>query len=173
MQPGDTFELSLRIKNKTDQVWVARIGHIVAPQHIADYLDFVQCGFLCRSPCSRSGAGISGTYMLRGSLPEGIRQLALTYDSKFVNKRLGDLVRCCFGFFFRAVSLPRAKPAKRFFSKPPPGRQCESAGFRAGELENQRFESSRLRGKVIVLNFIYDLHRRLFDLYSQPGGAAA
>ncbi|HTF91890.1 MAG TPA: hypothetical protein VK632_02535 [Verrucomicrobiae bacterium] len=26
----------------------------------------------------------SGTYMLRGSLPEGIRQLALTYDFKIL-----------------------------------------------------------------------------------------
>jgi hypothetical protein len=85
VQPGDAFELSLRIKNKTDQVLIARIGHVVAPQDIADYLDFVQCGFLLPLTLQPGKEQeYSGTYMLRGSLPEGIRQLALTYDFKIL-----------------------------------------------------------------------------------------
>ena len=85
VQPGDTFELSLRIKNKTDQVLVARIGHVVAPQDIADYLDFVQCGFLLPLTLQPgTEQEYSGTYMLRGSLPEGIRQLDLTYDFRLL-----------------------------------------------------------------------------------------
>ena len=85
VQPGDTFEILLRIKNKTDQVLIARIGHVVAPQDIADYLDFVQCGFLLPITLQPGKEQeYSGTYMLRGSLPEGIRQLALTYDFKIL-----------------------------------------------------------------------------------------
>ncbi|HVO95939.1 MAG TPA: cytochrome c oxidase assembly protein [Terriglobales bacterium] len=85
VQPGDVFDLSLRIRNKSDQVLVARIGHIVAPQDIADYLDFVQCGFLLPVTL-RPGKEqeYSGTYMVRGSLPEGVRQLKLTYDFRIL-----------------------------------------------------------------------------------------
>lgn len=85
IQPGDVFELSLRIKNKTQQPLTARIGHIVDPQNISDYLDFVQCGFLL--PVTIQGGKESeyfGTYMVRGSLPEGVRQLNLTYDFRIL-----------------------------------------------------------------------------------------
>jgi hypothetical protein len=85
VQPGDRFELSLRIKNKSDQVLVARIGHMVAPQDIADYLDFVQCGFLLPVTLQPGKEQeYSGTYMVRGSLPEGVRQLKLTYDFRIL-----------------------------------------------------------------------------------------
>jgi hypothetical protein len=85
VQPGDAFELSLQIKNKTDQVLIARIGHVVAPQDIAGYLDFVQCGFLLPLTLQPGKEQeYSGTYMLRGSLPEGVRQLDLTYDFRIL-----------------------------------------------------------------------------------------
>lgn len=85
VQPGDTFDLSLRIKNQTAQALVARIGHVVAPEDIADYLDFVQCGFLLPVTLQPGKEQqYSGTYMLRGSLPEGIRQLKLTYDFRIL-----------------------------------------------------------------------------------------
>src|SRR5438093_11282581 len=44
--PGDLFEISLKIKNPTQQPVTMRIGHLVEPQNVADYLDFVQGGFL-------------------------------------------------------------------------------------------------------------------------------
>ena len=85
VQPGDTFELSLRIRNKTEQVLVARIGHLVVPQDIADYLDFVQCGFLLPLTLQPGKEQeYSGTYMLRGSLSEGVRQVDLTYDFRIL-----------------------------------------------------------------------------------------
>jgi Cytochrome c oxidase assembly protein CtaG/Cox11 len=81
LQPGELFEVRLKIKNRSQQPVTARIGHGVEPQAVADYLDFVQCGFLL--PVTLP-AGMeqeySGTYMLRGSLPEGVRQINLTYD---------------------------------------------------------------------------------------------
>ena len=81
LQPGDLFEIVLKIKNRAKQPVTLRIGHLVEPTVVADYLDFVQCGFLLpvTLPAEKEQE-FSGTYMLRGSLPEGIRQLSLTYD---------------------------------------------------------------------------------------------
>ncbi len=84
-QPGDLFEVALRITNRTDQPVTARIGHLVEPNDVADYLDFVQCGFLLPvtiAPAKQQE--FSGTYLLRGTLPEGVRQLNLTYDFRLL-----------------------------------------------------------------------------------------
>jgi cytochrome c oxidase assembly protein CtaG/Cox11 len=84
-QPGELFEIVLKIKNRTDQPVVTRIGHLIEPTHVADYLDFVQCGFLL--PVTIAPAKeeqFSGTYLLRGSLPEGVRQLNLTYEFRLL-----------------------------------------------------------------------------------------
>jgi len=81
LQPGDLFEIVLRIKNRAQQPVTVRIGHLVQPSPIADYLDFVQCGFLLPVTVQPDKEQeFSGTYMLRGSLPEGVRGLNLTYD---------------------------------------------------------------------------------------------
>jgi hypothetical protein len=81
LQPGDLFEIVLRIKNRAQQPVTVRIGHLVEPSTIADYLDFVQCGFLLPVTVQPDKEQeFSGTYMLRGSLPEGVRGLNLTYD---------------------------------------------------------------------------------------------
>jgi hypothetical protein len=81
VQPGDLFEISLRIKNRSNQPVIARIGHLVEPRSVADFLDFVQCGFLLPvrlEPAKEQE--FSGTYLIRGNIPEGVRQLTLTYD---------------------------------------------------------------------------------------------
>jgi hypothetical protein len=46
LQPGDVFEVALKIRNRAKQPVTLRIGHVIEPQPIADYVDFVQCGFL-------------------------------------------------------------------------------------------------------------------------------
>ena len=85
VQPGELFEIVLRIKNRTDQPLAARIGHLVEPTHVADFLDFVQCGFLLPVTIAPGKEEqFSGTYLLRGSLPEGVRQLSLTYDFRLL-----------------------------------------------------------------------------------------
>jgi hypothetical protein len=84
-QPGELFEVILRITNRTDQPVTARIGHLVEPNDVADYLDFVQCGFLLPvtiGPAKQQE--FSGTYLLRGTLPEGVRQMNLTYDFRLL-----------------------------------------------------------------------------------------
>lgn len=85
LQPGELFEIALKINNRAGEAVTARIGHIVEPNAIADFLDFVQCGFL--QPVTIPAAieqEFTGTYLLRGSLPEGIRQLNLTYDFRLL-----------------------------------------------------------------------------------------
>jgi Cytochrome c oxidase assembly protein CtaG/Cox11 len=79
--PGEIFRILLKVKNKTNQAITARIGHLVEPKDSADYLDFVQCGFLL--PVTIPPAmeqEYSSVYLLRGNLPEEVRQLELKYD---------------------------------------------------------------------------------------------
>ena len=85
LQPGDIFEIQLKIRNNSRQPVTARIGHLVEPTENADYLDFVQCGFLLpvTIPPDKEQE-YSGTYMVRGSIPEGVRQLSLTYDFRIL-----------------------------------------------------------------------------------------
>jgi cytochrome c oxidase assembly protein Cox11 len=85
LQPGELFEIELNVRNRAKQAVTARIGHLVEPGEAADYLDFVECGFL-RPVTIEAGQErkFSGTYMLRGSLPEGVRQLHLTYDFRLL-----------------------------------------------------------------------------------------
>lgn len=86
VQPGDFFEISLKIRNPTAQPITVRIGHLVEPHDVADYLDFVQCGFLLPVTIAPGKEQeYSGTYMLRGSVPEGVRQVNLNYDFRVVN----------------------------------------------------------------------------------------
>jgi len=86
VQPGEIFEIGLKVKNKTKQIITVRIGHLVEPQANANYLDFVQCGFLLPVTIPpEQEQEYFGTYMLRGSLPEGARQLNLTYDFRILN----------------------------------------------------------------------------------------
>jgi hypothetical protein len=85
LQPGDLFEVRLKIKNRAPRPITVRIGHLVEPQTVADFLDFVQCGFLLPVTLQAGKEQeYSGTYMLRGSLPEGVHQLSLTYDFRLL-----------------------------------------------------------------------------------------
>ena len=86
LQPGDVFEVLLKIKNNTAQPITTRIGHLVEPRDVADHLDFVQCGFLLpvTIPAGKEQE-YSGTYLVRGSLPEGTKELKLTYDFKILD----------------------------------------------------------------------------------------
>ena len=85
LQPGELFEIHLSIRNRTGQAVTARIGHLVRPDEIAEYLDFVECGFLLPVTIEPDKEQkFFGTYMLRASLPEGVRQLSLTYDFRLL-----------------------------------------------------------------------------------------
>jgi hypothetical protein len=86
-QPGELFEIVLKIRNRSNQPVIARVGHIVEPKELADYVEFVQCGFLLPLRLQHGPEQeYSGTYLLRGSLPEGVRELRLSYDFRLTEE---------------------------------------------------------------------------------------
>ena len=85
VQPGDLFEIFLKIKNRSGQPVVARIGHLVEPRDVTNFLDFVECGFLLPITLQPGKEQeYSARYLLRGGLPEGVHQLNLTYDFRLL-----------------------------------------------------------------------------------------
>jgi hypothetical protein len=85
VQPGDLFEILLRVKNRAHQPVVARVGHLVEPQDVADFLDFVECGFLLPITLQPGKEQeYFARYLLRGGLPEGVHHLNLTYDFRLL-----------------------------------------------------------------------------------------
>jgi hypothetical protein len=85
VHPGDLFEIELKIKNRSKQPVVARIGHLIEPRDVTNFLDFVECGFLLpvTLPPEKEQA-YSARYLLRDNLPEGVHQLNLTYDFRLL-----------------------------------------------------------------------------------------
>jgi cytochrome c oxidase assembly protein Cox11 len=87
VQPGDLFEISLKVKNRSPQPVVARIGHLVEPREVSNFLDFVECGFLLPITLQPGKEQeYFARYLLRGGLPEGVHQLNLTYDFSLLKK---------------------------------------------------------------------------------------
>ena len=83
VQPGGLFEVSLNIKNKSKQPVNARIDHMIEPLEVANYLDFVECGFLVPVTLHpEREQKYYGRYLLGERIPEGVHQLSLTYDFK-------------------------------------------------------------------------------------------
>ena len=81
VQPGEFFEIVLKVKNRSSQPLVARVGHLIEPQEVTNFLDFVECGFLLPITVPQGKEQeYYARYLLRGNLPEGVRQLNLTYD---------------------------------------------------------------------------------------------
>jgi len=85
VQPGDLFEILLKVKNRSNQPVVARIGHLIEPRDVTHFVDFVECGFLL--PIRLEPGKVqeyAARYLLRGNLPEGVRQLNLAYDFRLL-----------------------------------------------------------------------------------------
>jgi Cytochrome c oxidase assembly protein CtaG/Cox11 len=79
-RPGEIFKVVLNVKNTSQDQVLARIGHLVDPYAVRDYLDLVDCGFLLpvRLAPGKEEEFVS-TYLLRKNLPEGVRRLNVTY----------------------------------------------------------------------------------------------
>ena len=87
-QPGEVFEVHLKLSNRSTEPIVTRIGHHIEPRELADYLEIVQCGFLLPVKLQPgTEQEFSATYLLRGSLPEGVHQLNLTYDFRLAQEK--------------------------------------------------------------------------------------
>jgi hypothetical protein len=72
------MRVELKITNRFAKPSVLRIGHLIQPKELADYVAVVQCGFLLPVTLPLNvEQQYSGTYLLRGSLPEGVHQLNL------------------------------------------------------------------------------------------------
>jgi len=85
VHPGDLFEIELKVKNRSGQPVVARIGHLLEPRDVTNFLDFVECGFLLPITLQPGKEQeYSARYLLRGGLPEGVHQLSLTYDFRLL-----------------------------------------------------------------------------------------
>ncbi len=81
VQPGDFFEIYLKMKNRSKQPVVARIGHLVEPREVENFFDFVECGFLLPVTLEPGKEQeYYARYLIRESIPEGVHQLNLTYD---------------------------------------------------------------------------------------------
>ncbi|MBM4299514.1 MAG: hypothetical protein FJ143_17380 [Deltaproteobacteria bacterium] len=81
VQPGELFEISLKVKNRSNQPVFTRIRHLIEPEDVTDYLDFVECGFLLPVTLEPGKEqAYAARYLLRGNLPEGVRRIDLTYD---------------------------------------------------------------------------------------------
>jgi hypothetical protein len=82
VQSGDVFDVSLRIKNRSNKPLMAQIVHVIEPQAFADHLDFVECGFLLPITINPGDQEYLSRYVVRWSIPEGIHQMSLSYDFK-------------------------------------------------------------------------------------------
>lgn len=86
IRPGELFNVHFRIKNQSQRQIFTKIPHRVEPKELSEYLELVECGLF--SPMRllpREEREYSSTYLVRGDLPDGTRQLAVTYE--FVNVR--------------------------------------------------------------------------------------
>jgi len=81
IRPSELFTIAYRVKNRTAQPISTRITHRIDPDELSPYLDIVDCALLLPvelGPGEESE--FSTTYMVRGDLPEGTKELNVTYD---------------------------------------------------------------------------------------------
>jgi len=79
-RPGQVFRVAMKIKNTGKQTLLTRIGHLVEPHELREYLDLVECGFILpvRLQAGKEEEFVT-TYLLRGTLPDTVRQLSVIY----------------------------------------------------------------------------------------------
>ncbi|MPZ78006.1 MAG: hypothetical protein GEU77_15970 [Deltaproteobacteria bacterium] len=81
IRPNELFTIAYRVKNRTGEAISTRIIHRIEPEELRQYLDIVDCALLLPvqlSPGQESE--FSTTYMVRGDLPEGTKELNVTYE---------------------------------------------------------------------------------------------
>ncbi len=79
-RPGELFTIEYVVRNRSSRDLFARIAHRVEPEALAEYLDLVECALLLpvRLPAGAEQSYAS-TYMIRGDMPDGRKNLAVTY----------------------------------------------------------------------------------------------
>jgi hypothetical protein len=81
IRPSELFTIAYRVKNRSAQTISTRIIHRIEPDELRQHLDIIDCALLLPVEL-RPGqeSEFSTTYMIRGDLPEGAKELNVTYD---------------------------------------------------------------------------------------------
>ena len=81
IRPNELFTIAYRVKNRTAQTISTRITHRIEPKELSHYLEIVDCALLLPVEL-RPGEEpeFSTTYIVDGDLPEGVKELNVTYD---------------------------------------------------------------------------------------------
>jgi Cytochrome c oxidase assembly protein CtaG/Cox11 len=78
---NELFTIAYRVRNLSDQMIATRIIHRVEPQELRQYLDLVECALLLPVKLKPGEEReFSSTYMARGDLPDGSKQVKVTYE---------------------------------------------------------------------------------------------
>jgi hypothetical protein len=78
---GDVFTIGFKVKNRAQKETVTRIRHHVEPQELAQYLDLVECALLLPVRIRPGEEQVyNSTYLIRGDLPDGVKDLNVTYE---------------------------------------------------------------------------------------------
>jgi hypothetical protein len=82
-RPNELFTITYRVKNRSPKDVFARIAHHVEPRAVAEHLDIVECALLLPvRVLPGEEQEYSSTYLIRGDLPEGTKELNVTYEFK-------------------------------------------------------------------------------------------
>jgi hypothetical protein len=80
-QSGELFTIAYRVKNRARREISARIRHHVGPAELGRHLDLVDCALIIPVTLAPGASEeYSSTYAVRGDLPDGQRQLFVTYE---------------------------------------------------------------------------------------------
>ena len=81
VRANELFTVAYRVRNLSKEPIATRIAHRVEPQDLRQYLDLVECALLLPVKLKPGeDREFSSTYMVRGDLPDGPKQLNVTYD---------------------------------------------------------------------------------------------
>ncbi|HEX6438022.1 MAG TPA: cytochrome c oxidase assembly protein, partial [Candidatus Binatia bacterium] len=81
IRSSELFTIAYRVKNRTAQTISTRITHRFEPKELSHHLEIVDCALLLPVEL-RPGeeSEFSTTYIVDGDLPEGVKELNVTYD---------------------------------------------------------------------------------------------
>jgi len=83
VRANELFTIAYRVRNTSREIIATRIVHRVEPQELRQHLDLVECALLLPIKLKPGeDREFSSTYMVRGDLPDGSKQVKVTYDFK-------------------------------------------------------------------------------------------
>lgn len=81
VRANELFTIAYRVRNRSPETIATRIVHRVEPAELRQHLDLVECSLLLPVKLKPGeDREFSSTYLVRGDLPDGSKQLKVTYD---------------------------------------------------------------------------------------------